>query len=222
MEKRTRRGMTLYLIVVCCCIIGLLAGISLFRQKGEKSKSEMEQKLEVQKEALEQLKEDEGEYNEKNIILSDTTKAEAEGLAESIGAKVRVTKNGKVAVLYLDGDKDIKQIYKNKKYLNYIGKMDPDYYGTLSSTSGIKGRSFTSLADNINLKDTWNQTKGSGTKIAVIDTGIDTDSKYLSYKISEKSFDATTGKVVSDYDISVVEERDQMTSHGTSVARTRL
>lgn len=99
MEKRTRRGMTLYLIVVCCCIIGLLAGISLFRQKGEKSKSEMEQKLEVQKEALEQLKEDEGEYNEKNIILSDTTKAEAEGLAESIGAKVRVTKNGKVAVL---------------------------------------------------------------------------------------------------------------------------
>ena len=218
MEKRTRRGMTLYLIVVCCCIIGLLAGISLFQQKGEKSKSEMEQKLEVQKEALEQLKEDEGEYNEKNIILSDTTKAEAEGLAESIGAKVRVTKNGKVAVLYLDGDKDIKQIYKNKKYLNYIGKMNPDYYGTLSSTSGIKGRSFTSLADNINLKDTWNQTKGSGTKIAVIDTGIDTDSKYLSSKISEKSFDATTGKVVSDYDISVVEERDQMTSHGTSVA----
>ena len=124
MEKRTRRGMTLYLIVVCCCIIGLLAGISLFRQKGEKSKSEMEQKLEVQKEALEQLKEDEGEYNEKNIILSDTTKAEAEGLAESIGAKVRVTKNGKVAVLYLDGDKDIKQIYKNKKYLNYIGIME--------------------------------------------------------------------------------------------------
>ena len=218
MEKRKRRGIALYLIVVCCCIIGLLAGISQFRQKGKKSKSEMEQKLEVQKEALEQLKEDEGEYNEKNIILSDTTKAEAKGLAESIGAKVRITKNGKVAVLYLDGDKDIKQVYKNKKYLNYIGKMNPDYYGTLSSTSGIKGRSFTSLADNINLKDTWNQTKGSGTKIAVIDTGIDTDSKYLSSKISEKSFDATTGKVVSDYDISVVEERDQMTSHGTSVA----
>lgn len=218
MKKRARRGMALYLIVVCCCIIGLLAGISQFRQKGEKSKSEMEQKLEVQKEALEQLKEDEGEYNEKNIILSDTTKAEAEGLAESIGAKVRVTKNGKVAVLYLDGDKDIKQVYKNKKYLNYIGKMNPDYYGTLSSTSGIKGRSLTSLADSINLKDTWNKTKGSGTKIAVIDTGIDTDNKYLASKISEKSFDATTGKVVSDYDISVVEERDQMTSHGTSVA----
>ena len=69
--------------------------------------------------------------------------------------------------------------------------------------------------DYINLKNTWNTTKGSGVTVAVIDSGIDTDHPEFTGRISEKSYNASEDKIVKDYDMSVIEDEQ---GHGTKVA----
>ena len=69
--------------------------------------------------------------------------------------------------------------------------------------------------DYIGLKDTWNETKGAGITVAVIDSGIDTDHPEFEGKISEWSYNASEDEIVKDYDISVIEDEN---GHGTKVA----
>ena len=195
------------------------------RTEEQKSESEIteekkhQEKLETRNKIVETLDALEGSYEKQNIILQDIGKAEAEKLAEELHAEVQVTDDENYAVLYLDEGMDIKSVLEQDEYLDYVDNMIPDYYGTLCGDGSVNGaKSINGISGVINLNNTWNVTKGAGTKIAVIDTGIDTDNPYLVSKISKDSFNVITGKAVSSYGLDVIEEVDTITSHGTEVA----
>lgn len=201
---------------------------------------------------------DQGLYAPDSIVLADTTKEEAERIAEKLGAEVRLTDDESFAVLYLPESMTIDDVYNNDEYSQEITEMTPDYYVSVSALNqelaltptGDKSKSETTTysddsqiddslpvskvtkarpdyaandpdfsnqqyLDYINLKNTWNTTKGSGVTVAVIDSGIDTDHPEFAGRISEKSYNASEDKIVKDYDISVIEDEQ---GHGTEVA----
>ena len=196
---------------------------------------------------------DQGLYAPDSIVLADTTKEEAERIAEKLGADVRLTDDGSFAVLYLPEGMTIDDVYNNDEYSQEITEMTPDYYVSVSALNqelalnptGDKSKSETTTysedsqpvskvtkarpdyaandpdfsnqqyLDYINLKNTWNTTKGSGVTVAVIDSGIDTDHPEFAGRISEKSYNASEDKIVKDYDMSVIEDEQ---GHGTEVA----
>lgn len=68
----------------------------------------------------------------------------------------------------------------------------------------------------LNIANTWDNYKGSGVTVAIIDTGIDTDHPEFSGKISRLSYNASTDTVVDGYnDWSLIEDTQ---GHGTAVA----
>lgn len=201
---------------------------------------------------------DQGLYAPDSIVLADTTKEEAERIADKLGAEVRLTDDESFAVLYLPEGMTIDDVYNNDEYSQEITEMTPDYYVSVSAlnqelalnSTGDKSKSETTTysddsqiddslpvskvtkarpdyaandpdfsnqqyLDYINLKNTWNTTKGSGVTVAVIDSGIDTDHPEFAGRISEKSYNASEDKIVKDYDISVIEDEQ---GHGTEVA----
>ncbi|MBD8940419.1 MAG: hypothetical protein EGR73_09000 [Lachnospiraceae bacterium] len=214
-------------LAVCACLCGvgvtsqniLTKDLNQAVAETNPEKEEYEEKAENRDKVVERLDALEGSYEKKNIILQDVSRTEAEKMAEELNAEIQLTEDEKYAVLYLDDEMDITSVLEKDEYLDYVDNIIPDYYGTLCSDVSVNGaRSITGISDTINLNDTWNVTKGAGTKIAVIDTGIDTDNPYLASKISKDSFNVITGKTVSSYGLDVIEEGDTLTSHGTEVA----
>ena len=177
-----------------------------------------------------ELADKEGQYNETSIVLSDTTKERAERIANETGARLRMTKDGTFAVLYLPENVSVEDIYANEEYQDFLPDMDLDYYVQAQETDA-NGNEMSALRpdydvtdpdydmqsylDYINLRDTWKTTKGQGTKIAVIDSGIDTDHPDFAGKISELSYNASKDRIVKDHDLSVIEDEQ---GHGTAVA----
>ena len=66
-------------------------------------------------------------YAPDSIVLSNTTKKRAKKLAKELGAKVRTTKKGDFATLYLPEGVTIEDVYANEKYAADILEMTPDY-----------------------------------------------------------------------------------------------
>lgn len=181
-------------------------------------------------EALEILEERLGEYDENNIVLSDTSRSEAKTLAEKLNADLRISANGKFAVLKLKDGVTIRDVYADDANLKYLKVFSADYYAEINDTELVPAPTYPSYSygeeiggylDYLNLKDLWITTKGSGITVAVIDTGVDTDHPELSGRISEYSYNATLDKRVLDYtladgsyDWSLVEDEQ---GHGTSV-----
>ena len=225
-----KKKKALYLLAVCACACGIgLTAQNMVRKDADQTvqtvveenseQKEYEEKTENRDKVVERLDALEGSYEKQNIILQDVSRTDAEKMAEELNAEIQVTEDEKYAVLYLNDGMDIKSVLERDEYLDYVDNMIPDYYGTLCSDESISGaKSVTGISGTINLNDTWNVTKGAGTKIAVIDTGIDTDNPYLASKISKDSFNVITGKTVSSYGLEVIEEGDTLTSHGTKVA----
>ena len=219
------------------------------KENAQKEKEIVADKVEDKKDTLDS---DQGLYAPDSIVLSDTTKEEAERIAEKLGADVRLTDDGSFAVLYLPEGMTIDDVYNNDEYSQEITEMTPDYYVSVSELNEELGGAVNSTPDNsqsgdedstqsiskvisarpdytandpdfrnqqyldyINLKNTWNTTKGSGVTVAVIDSGIDTDHPEFTGRISEKSYNASEDKIVKDYDMSVIEDEQ---GHGTKVA----
>ena len=225
-----KKKKALYLLAVCACACGIgLTAQNMVRKDADQTvqtvveenpeQKEHEEKTENRDKVVERLDALEGSYEKQNIILQDVSRTDAEKMAEELNAEIQVTEDDKYAVLYLSDGMDIKSVLQKDEYLDYVDNIIPDYYGTLCAGESVSGaKSVTDISGTINLNDTWNVTKGAGTKIAVIDTGIDTDNPYLASKISEDSFNVITGKTVSSYGLDVIEEGDTLTSHGTEVA----
>ncbi len=72
--------------------------------------------------------------------------------------------------------------------ISKVTKARPDYAANDPDFSNQQ------YLDYINLKNTWNTTKGSGVTVAVIDSGIDTDHPEFAGRISEKSYNASEDK----------------------------
>ena len=79
------------------------------RESAEREQEAREKTIESQKEELVQ---DKGLYSEDSIVLENTSKEEAERIAEKLGAKVRTTAAGDFAVLYLPEGMTIEDVYK--------------------------------------------------------------------------------------------------------------
>jgi len=209
---------------VCCAILGVHI-------------SEENELDKIQKVALETLNEDIGTYDESTIVLNSTDRATAESLANKLGAKLRITKDGSYATLTLRNGMTVRDVYEDKENRALLGKFSLDYY---SETSDIEEQetvrqttapkytvsdslySYQSYLNYLHIENTWEKYRGSGVTVAVIDTGIDTDHPEFSGKISEYSYNATDDKIVKDYTLedgsynwSLIEDAQ---GHGTSVA----
>ena len=220
--------LTASVVLLVCCLLAVGLFINFRRLDN------------LQNEALEELVERIGEYDERSIVLYGTSKAKAESLAERFGAELRITSNGRFATLTLPEGTTIRDIFANKENRWYIGDMSADYQVYTSELEEIETyvseklveRPYTAVADEfysyqsyldyLNIRSVWDTYKGSGVTIAVIDTGIDTDHPEFAGVISEYSYNATEDKIVKDYvlesgeyDWSLIEDEQ---GHGTAVA----
>jgi len=188
----------------------------------------------AQSEALQELNQRIGEYDEKSIVLYGTSKAKAEDLAEHLDAKLRITSNGRFATLTLPDGVTIRDVFADKENRRFIKDMSADYQVSTSEVEEVEEyvseklveRPYTQVTDSLysyqgyldylNFRDVWNYRSGNGVTVAVIDTGIDTDHPEFQGIISEYSYNATEDKIVKDYnDWSLVEDEQ---GHGTAVA----
>ncbi len=178
-----------------------------------------------------------GSYDETTIVLNKTTKYDAEMLAKKLDARLRISQDGRFAVLYLKKGQTIIDVCRDDKYKNYVAMFTPDYMATIADADEVEQTeemhihavctpqydvkdayySQQSYLNYLNLGNTWDATKGSGITVAVIDTGIDTDHPEFAGRISDWSYNATYDKIVRDYDNdwSLIEDT---AGHGTSVA----
>ena len=222
----------LWIAVVSLLVIGIVLGIGAYRQF---------RLNENRNNALTELEARRGEYDEHSIVLKETSPVEAKQLAERFGASLRITEDGKFAVLRLPEGTTILDIYADEANNAYIKDMQADYsvkiFDLMDNGTEEGDGSRAPLSPNYTVTDTlysnqsylnyvnigkvWNTTKGSGVTVAVIDTGIDTDHPEFAGKISEYSYNATEDKIVKDYtangtyDWSLIEDEQ---GHGTAVA----
>ena len=188
-------------------------------------------------EMLLKLDERAGDYDERSVVLQNTTRREAEDLAEQLSAELRISENGKFAVLTLPEDVTVRNVFSARENRKYLEEMSIDYKVQLFAASDEKSEHFAArpnytitdshykkqtYLDYLNLSNVWSTTKGKGAKVAIIDTGIDTDHPEFSERISEYSYNATEDKIVKDYiledgayDWSLTEDEN---GHGTAVA----
>ena len=187
-----------------------------------------EEKLQEQKQ--QELQEFSGAYNTESIVLADTNPEQAQRLADLLQARLRITADGSYAVLYLPEGLSVEDVYSSEEYKSYLSAMSLDYYVD-TEVVDANNRPLSSARpsfvvtdelypqqnylDYINLYNTWEVTRGAGITVAVIDSGIDTDHPDFRGRISDRSYDATNDRVVSDFGLEVIEDED---GHGTSVA----
>ncbi len=191
-------------------------------------------------ETLNLLENSKGEFDEKSIVLSDTSRKAASQLADRLDAELRITKDGKFARLTLNGEKTIEDIYSDESNNDLMGMISPDFSAKISDVveneSSVRQTSKANYSisdtyynrqtylDYLNIGSTWNSYTGNNVKVAIIDTGIDADHSEFSGKISEYSYNASEDKIVKDYaigngnyDWSLIEDE---VGHGTTVAGT--
>ena len=117
-----------WIIIACVLAVSLLAGgltmLILHRRDAELDR--------IQDEALQELYDHRGQYDEQSIVLSDTTRSRAETLAKAFGAKLRITSDGSFAALTLPEGVTVFDVYENKSNRAYIQYMSLDYHATIS------------------------------------------------------------------------------------------
>ena len=223
-----RRALIITLVAALLCI-AVAVGIVFIREarlSGE------------QNELLSELDSRAGEYDDSSIVLRATSKTKAEKLAERFGARLRITSDGKYATLTLPEGVSIRDICADKENRAYLSQITPDYKASISDIDEISEKYVRpttspnySISDDgydlqnylryLNIGDAWQNYRGDGVTVAVIDTGIDTDHPEFAGRISEYSYNATYDKIVKDYtaadggyDWSLVED---VVGHGTAV-----
>ena len=188
----------------------------------------------LQQSMLQELDSGEGCYDPQSIVLRDTSKAEAEKLAEALGAQLRITQDGHFAALYLPEEMTIRDVVAEDENREILSQMSIDYQVQVSDLSeeneetGLRlparpdytvsdeGYGQQHYLDYLNMGNVWTSYNGKGVTVAVIDTGIDTDHPEFAGRISEYSYNATEDKIVKDYQIdwSLIEDE---VGHGTAV-----
>ena len=218
--KNRKLKISILLSIILLAIFGVILSVNLTKNSNITNSNVV----------LEEIEENKGQYDEKSIVLNNTTKSKAEALASKYNAKLRMNSKGDYATLTLPNNSSVKNFFKSEKNNDDLNNFSLDYYARISedySTSisypvlapdyevSDSNYSYQTYLNYLNIKNVWNNYQGDGIKVAVIDTGIDTDHSEFLTKISDKSYNATTDKIVKDYDMSIIEDEQ---GHGTSVA----
>lgn len=192
---------------------------------------------EQQKESLQTLATDIGTYDEKTIVLNETNLSVAQSLADKLGARLRITNDGRFATLTLSEGQTVKDVYEDRDNREFLSAFSLDYYAKASEVEEESPQRMPSapnytVSDSqygnqtyinyVNVGNAWQEYQGHGRTVAVIDTGIDTDHPEFAGKISEYSYNASEDKIVKDYtledglyDWSLIEDEQ---GHGTAVS----
>ncbi len=192
----------------------------------------------AQLEFIQLLETEQGNYNEDRVVLSATTQAEAQRMTDEFGGTLRITDDGRFAVINLPEGTTLTDIAKEKSYRKYHDRILLDYNNFRTAEEIIENAEVRAsyqvndamypqqtYLDYINIGDTWNLSRGKTNDdekitVAIIDSGIDTDHpEFIDAEgnsiISPQSYDATNDQVVDQYGISVIEDEN---GHGTAVA----
>lgn len=234
MTKKMNRRSIAYIVSVVAVLLVIAAVLTVFFTVRRHEKL-----LDRRDKAIAELTVRRGEYDESRIVLTDTSEDKAKALADRLGAHLRITKDGRFAVLSLPEGTTIIDVYAADENLGELSSMSADYrvnISELSEEEADTGRipvrpqytvsdsayNLQTYLDYLNLKNVWNYTRASGITVAIIDTGIDTDHPEFTGRISEYSYNATEDKIVKDYtgvdggyDWSLIEDEQ---GHGTAVA----
>lgn len=214
-------------LAICLATVLLLQG-----------RSEYEDLKNQQGEMLLLLESRAGEYDEKTIVLHNTTKGEARELADRFGASLRITSDGRFATLTLPDDTTISDIISDDDNLSCIDSLSINWSARISDTEEGYEREpsapssyitdglypYQEYLNYLNIGNSWDHYGGWGITVAIIDTGIDTDHPEFEGRISEYSYNASEDKILKDYmnadgsyDWSLIEDEQ---GHGTAVAGT--
>ena len=238
MKKSRQKIMAVVLsCILALCVLACAATLLVLHFREETL-------AETQNEAIQELYDNKGSFDERSIVLANTSKPQAKELAKALNATLRMTKDGRFATLTLPEDVTVFDVYENDEYRRYLKYFSLDYEARISdfvtNTESEDGElnerlparplysvndpayAYQSYLDYLNLQQTWDTKMGAGIRVAVIDTGIDTDHPEFSGRISPESYNASEDKVVKDYlladksyDWSLIEDEN---GHGTAVA----
>ena len=103
------------LVLVCAIAFG---GVQVYQ---------LWQNTRLQREMLAELDGSSGSYDPSSIVLRDTSKAEAEELAELLGARLRITEDGSFAALYLPEGVTIRDVVADKENREILSQLSIDY-----------------------------------------------------------------------------------------------
>ena len=164
----------------------------------------------------------EGEYDPQSIVLQNTTPEKAKRLAALYGAVLRLSPDGSYGRLTLPEGTDIRSLAANWENVFRLGAFSPDHrvvtaWETAAPDYPVTDPDFgaQTYLNYLQLGNVWENTRGRGITVAVIDTGIDTDHPAFAGRISELSYNASEDKIVRDYGWEVIEDSQ---GHGTASA----
>ena len=236
LKNTSRRLLSISLAILLVVVMIAFAGILILEEQ-----QQIAEQNKLQESMLAELDARVGDYDETKIVLNNTSHSRAKSLAETIGAKLRITKDGSFATLTLTDGRTIRDVVANEDNKALLESFGIDYKASVSDleeseeeyerTPKMPNGGYISqeeLGDYfgyMNIGDAWNKGyKGNGVTVAIIDTGIDTDHPEFAGRISEYSYNATEDKIVKDwilddgsYDWSLIEDEQ---GHGTAVAGT--
>lgn len=126
-KKRKLLASAIGIILV---VIAVIAGFGWKEHKLEDAQQEFTSLIEAE----------EGNYNENKVVLSSTTKEEAQEMADAFGGKLRITANGKFAVITLPDGMTVSDIADKKEFRKYHDKLLLDYnnYGVKAEETSEK------------------------------------------------------------------------------------
>ncbi len=114
-----------------------------------------------QAKALSKLEQYKGQYDKTSIVLENTSKKRAKQIAADLGAKLRITKDGKYAQLTLPKGTSISDVYADKKNLSYISDMSPDWIAEPAEVTQDEGTQEGALPDD-SLQDSQDDSDDAG------------------------------------------------------------
>ena len=224
--KNNKRSIIWIGAVVLVTVLSLIVAFLLINRERE---------LDEYRDALiDTLLEKAGEYDERSVVLNNTSPAKARKIANMLGAELRISGDGKFAALTVPEGTTILDVVRNDANREILSDISIDFSARIFDTEGQRDTSepdysvsdtlyeLQAYLDYINLQAIWASTKGRGVTVAVIDTGLDYDHPEFAGRISEYSYNASSGKIVKDclladgsYDYSII---DDPNGHGTAVA----
>ena len=198
-----------YILAGCLCLITIVYGI--YAWNAYTAGTQLEEILQNYA----------GSYEKQRIIVQDTSEEELKDIAEQIGAEYRMAEVGSTGVLYLPEEIDIEMLCRDIRFAGSVDRWVPDYYvepAALHTPS--MGMMETATMNTLSSSKAMAAATGKGISIAIIDSGIDMSSGHFDGRISENSYNAATGKLVSDYGMDVISAagRTAAWAHGSYVA----